>query len=63
MIKLKNGFRFKINNQNVTGEIDGETTKGILSVVFYMNDCAIKRYDVYESTIIHNLENGFYKEV
>lgn len=60
---FKNGFTFKVANGNITGQIDGITTTGIYSVVFYNNGSAYYRADVYEGTIKNNLKSGFYKEV
>lgn len=60
---FKNGFTFKVVKNNIIGQIDGVTTTGIYSVVFYKNGSIYYRADVYEGTIINNLKSGFYKEV
>lgn len=63
MIKIKNGFTFKVVGENITGEVDGLTRENIWSVVFRENGRMFARYDVYESTIKNNLELGIYEEV
>lgn len=57
----KCGFKFKVTNKNITGEIDGVSTTGIYSVVFYENGSMYYRADVYESTITNNIKYGVYE--
>lgn len=60
---IKNGFTFKVAGENITGEVDGMTAQGIWNVIFKEDGCVFARYDVYESTIVKNLELGIYEEV
>ena len=59
---IKNGMRFKVGNKDVYGLVDGFNNIKNVSVV-YFDKKGFRRYDVYTSTIIANLESGFYKEV
>lgn len=59
----KIGFTFKVVKNGIVGVIDGVTTTGIYSVVFFENGSLYYRADVHEGTIRDNLKYGFYEKV
>lgn len=59
----KIGFKFKVVKNGIIGVIDGVSTLGIYSVVFYMDEFPYYRADVFEGTITNNLQNGVYEEI
>lgn len=59
----KIGFKFKVVKNGIIGIIDGVTTTGIYSIMFYQDGCPYYRADVHEGTITGNLQIGSYKEL
>jgi len=59
----KCGFKFEVVKNGNIGVIDGVSTTGIYSVVFYKDGEVYLRAGVEEGTIRENLKDGRYKEI
>lgn len=56
----KIGFKFKVMNDNLIGEIFGVSAAGVYDVIFWDNKRVYMRADVHEDTISNNIKYGFY---